>query len=60
MKLLIFLDYKETHKLWKSFEAIQAKLREKGIKYGMLFPAKLHVQDGETDHFFTSPEDAAA
>lgn len=60
-KLLIFPDYSvETQRQRKSFDHVRAMLREKGIKYNMLFPAKLRVQDGEKVHFFTSPREASA
>lgn len=59
--LLIFPDYSmETQHQRKSFDQVRAMLRKKGIKYSMLFPAKLRVQDGERVQFFTSPRDAAA
>lgn len=58
--LMLFLDFSiETQKLWRPFDAVKAGLRSKGIKYSVLFPAKLWVIDGETVHFFTSPREAA-
>lgn len=60
-KILIFPNYSvETQRQRKSFNQVRAMLREKGVKYSMLFPAKLRVQDGEQVQFFTSPRDAAA
>lgn len=60
-KLLLFPDYTiETQRQRRSFDNIKAALRVKGIKYSVLFPAKLHVVDGETVRFFTAPKDAAA
>lgn len=60
-KLLIFPDYSvETQKLRRSFDQVKAAMRLKGIRYSVLFPARLRVQDGETTRFFTSPRDANA
>lgn len=61
IKLLLFPDYTmETQRQRRSFDAVKAALRKKGIKYSVLFPAKLRVIDGETARFFTSPKDASA
>lgn len=58
-ELMIFPDYAvNTQKLWRSFDQVKLDLRNRKIKYSMLFPAQLRVQDGKTVHFFTSPEDA--
>lgn len=58
---MIFPDYLvQTQRQRKSFDAVQAKLRAKGLKYSMLFPARLHVEDGEIARFFTSEEEASA
>lgn len=57
---MLFPDFSiETQKLRNSFDAVKAGLRSKGIKYSVLFPAKLRVIDGETVRFFTSPKEAA-
>lgn len=54
--LLFFLDYSmETQKACMSFDQIKVQLRARNIKYSILFPAKLRVQDGEMVRFFTSP-----
>lgn len=59
VKLLFFPDYSlETQKLRRSFDQVKVELRARNIKYSILFPAKLRVQDGETAKFFTSPRDA--
>lgn len=50
----------ETQKLRRSFDHIKVGLRVRNIKYSILFPAKLRVQDDETVKFFTAPRDAAA
>lgn len=48
--LLIFPDSSvETQKLWRSFDQVKGALRTHGIRYNVLFPAHLQVQDGETD-----------
>lgn len=58
--LMIFPDYSiDTQKLRRSFVQVKLNLRNRHIKYSMLFPARLRVQDGETVWFFTSPEDAS-
>lgn len=58
--LLFFPDYSvETQKLLRSFDQVKVALRARNIKYSILFPAKLSIQDGETVRFFTSPRDAA-
>lgn len=60
-KLLLFPDYTmETQRQRRSFDNVKATLRVKGIKYSVMFPAKLRVVDGETVRFFTAPKDAAA
>lgn len=57
---MIFPDYSgDTQKLIRSFDHVKLNLHNKKIKYSMLFPARLRVQDGETVRFFTSPEDAS-
>lgn len=58
-KLQIFPDYPvETQRQRKSFDQVCAVLREKGVKYSMLFLAKL--QDGDRVQFFTSPRETTA
>lgn len=59
-KLLIFPDYTvEPQRQRKAFDHVRGMLRQKGVKYSMLFPARLRVQDGEKVQFFTSPREAA-
>lgn len=61
VKLLLFPDYTmETQRQRRSFDAVKAGLRRRGVKYSILFPAKLRVVDGESIRFFTNPKDAAA
>lgn len=60
-RLMIFPDFSmETQRQRKSFDTVRAKLRAKGIKYSMLFPARLRVEDGESTRFFTSPAEASS
>lgn len=59
-KLMIFPDFSiDTQKQRRSFDQVKMNLRNKKIKYSMLFPARLRVQDGERVRFFTSPEEAS-
>lgn len=57
--LMTFPDFSvETQKQSKSFGHVKLSLRQRTLKYSMLFPARLLVQEGESHRFFTSPEDA--
>lgn len=59
--LMFFPDFSlETQKLRRSFDQVKVGLQAQNIKYSILFPAKLRVQEGETGKFFTAPCDAAA
>lgn len=59
--LMFFPDFSlETQKLRRSFDQVKVGLPARNIKYSILFPAKLRVQDGQTVKFFTAPRDAAA
>lgn len=59
-KLMLFPDYSiDTQRLRRTFDQVKAQLRTKGLKYSMLFPARLRVIDSETTPYFTSPEDAS-
>lgn len=54
-KLMVFLDYSiDTQRQRRSFDHVKLNLRNKKIKYSMLFPARLWVQDGETTLFHVS------
>lgn len=58
--LLFSPDYSvEAQKLRRSFDQVKTSLHAQNIKYSILFPARLRVQDGKTVRFFTSPRDAA-
>lgn len=59
-RLMILPDFSVVvQKQRKSFDHVKLALRQKGLKYSMLVPARLWVQDGETHRFFTAPKDAA-
>lgn len=59
VKMMLFPDYSmETQRQRRNFDHVKAQLRTKGLKYNMLFPARLKVVDGESSKFFTSPEEA--
>lgn len=60
-KLMIFRDYSvETQKLRKSFDHVKAALRARKIRYSVLFPARLRVQDRETTCFFKTPREVSS
>ncbi|KAJ1189108.1 hypothetical protein NDU88_005859 [Pleurodeles waltl] len=48
----------EVQKKRNSFYHVKACLRKHNIKYALLFPARLRIQDDTRTLFFTSPEDA--
>lgn len=59
-KIMLFPDFSiDTQRLRRTFDHVKAQLRNKGLKYSMLFPARLRVIDGETTRYFTSPEEAS-
>lgn len=59
-KIMMFPDYSvDTQRLRRTFDHVKAQLRLKGLKYSMLFPARLRVIDGESSRYFTSPEEAS-
>lgn len=58
--MLIFPDYSlETQKLRKTFDQVKAAMRARNIRYSILFPARLRVQDGESTGFFNTPREAS-
>lgn len=58
VKLMMFPDYTlETQRQRRSFDAVKARFRVKGIRYSILFPAKLRVVDGKV-RIFINPKDA--
>ena len=48
----------EVQRKRSSYAAIKASLRDAGLRYALLFPAKLRVVDGEKVRFFHSAADA--
>ena len=48
----------EVQRRRSSYAAIKASLRDMGLKYALLFPAKLRVVDGEKVRFFQSAVEA--
>lgn len=59
-KIRIFRDLPpEVAKRRATFTAVRRMLRDKpGIRYGLLYPAKLRLTHGGTEKFFTDPEEA--
>lgn len=58
--IMLFPDFSvETQRQCRTFDHVKAQLCLKGIKYGMLFPARLRVIDGESTCYFTSLEEAS-
>lgn len=59
-RLMFFPDFSvDTQKLRKSFDSVKQALRVKGVRYSMLFPARLRVQDSQSVCFFTSLAEAS-
>lgn len=48
----------ETQKKHLSYLEVRKHLREKGLKYGMMYPSKLRVEYQGTVRFFESASDA--
>lgn len=52
-KLVFFPDYSiDTQRLYRTFDHVNDQLRTKGLKYSILFPARLRVVDGESTRYF--------
>ena len=59
VKLLFFPDYpREIQQQRREYTEIRRRLREKGLKYSLLYPSKLRVTDGTYTHFFETPAQA--
>lgn len=59
-KLSFYPDFTaEVQKQRRQFSQVRTRLRDLGLKYAMLYPTKLRVQDQDRTHFFTTPEGAA-
>ena len=48
----------QVQKQRRDFFQVKRLLREQGLKYAMLFPAKLRVAAGDKTNFFATPEEA--
>ena len=58
-KLLFFPDYPwEIQQQRREYTEIRRRLREKGLKYSLLYPSKLRVTDGIHTLFFETPTQA--
>lgn len=59
-KLSFYPDFMtEVQKKRRQFSQVRAWLREKELKYAMLYPTRLRIQDQERTHFFTIAEAAS-
>lgn len=60
-KLLFFPDFsQEVQQRHKSFTDVRRRLRERGKRFGLLYPSRLRITDGDNTRFFDTPEAAAA
>lgn len=58
-KIMLFPDFSAaTQYKRRSFNEVRRRLREKEIRYSMLYPSKLRIQYKGTVKFFENPEDA--
>lgn len=58
-RIMLFPGYSpEVQQRRHSFTEARRRLREKGLKFSLLYPSKLRVIDGDRAHFFTDPETA--
>lgn len=58
-RVMLFPDFSAaTQQQRHSFNDVRKRLREKEIKYGMLYPSRLRVQYKGTVKFFDNPEEA--
>lgn len=59
-KLSFYPDFTaDVQKKRRQFSQIRVRLRELGLKYAMLYPTRLRVQDRDKTHFFNTSEEAA-
>lgn len=57
-KLMLFPDFSaDVQNRHRSFNEVRRRLREKNIKYGMLYPSRLRIPHGGTVRFFDTPEE---
>lgn len=58
-KIMLFPDYSpEIQQRRRSFTEARRRLRDKGLKFSLLYPSKLRVIDRDRAHFFMDPEAA--
>uniref|UniRef100_A0A803K4A7 L1 transposable element RRM domain-containing protein n=1 Tax=Xenopus tropicalis TaxID=8364 RepID=A0A803K4A7_XENTR len=56
-RISLYPDYSSTvQKKRSSYTGVKRKLRDLGLEYTMLYPAKLKIMDGGKAHFFDRPE----
>lgn len=59
-KLLFFPDFsQEVQCCRKSFTEVRRRFREKGIGFGLLYPSRLRITDGDRTRFFDTLEAAS-
>ena len=59
-KVMVFPDYtREVQKKRASFQGVKKRLRQNGLTYGVLFPARLRVETDGGALFFESPTEAS-
>lgn len=55
-KISLYPDYSpEVQQKRRSFTDIRKRLRDRGLKYSLLYPSKLRVLDGDRARFFDTP-----
>lgn len=58
-KVMLFPDFSaEVQKRHRSFNEVRCRLRQKDIKYSMLYPSRLRVPHKGTVNFFDTPVEA--
>lgn len=58
-RIMLFPDFSvETQRRRRSFMDVKKRLRDRELKYSMLYPSRLHVQFKGTVKFFDNPQDA--
>lgn len=59
IKVMFFPDFSvEVQKRHKSFNEVRCRIREKDIKYSMLYPSRLRIPYKGTLRFFDMPMEA--
>lgn len=48
----------EVHKQRRRYDGVKQKLRAMGVRYGIVFPARLRVSHGERTYMFENPSEA--